>query len=432
MVKSMIEKIEVKNGIIYIYLNNEEFGKFEKSNNKKETIIETLKKNNLYQKGKKVVIMMSGIILASFILPFSYDEKIDMYVDSSILKGNEVVEKIVINTKEEIKKEQKEESKDVKKEEVTKKENNKSTSNSTKVNSNNKNTNSIGSNNKEKTPDKDNRQEAAKEEIKKEINVKVYHSSGKIITLSLEDYVTGVVAAEMPATFNSEALKAQAIVARTYALNLISKNKKLTDTISTQAYKDESQLKKLWGSSYNTYYKKVKNAVNATKGIVLTYEGSYIYAVYHSTSNGKTENAEVVWKVSYPYLKSVNSSWDKNVSSYERTIDKSLEELNKILGITIDEIKEIKLIRNNTGRVEEVIIGEEKYQGTDFRMLLGLRSTDFDITLKENKIIITTRGYGHGVGMSQYGANEMAKQGKTYKQILNHYYTNIKFSTVKN
>lgn len=433
----MIEKIEVTKEAIYIFLNKNEFGKFEKLDNKKETIMQVLKRNNLFKRGKKVIIMMSGIILASFILPFSYDEKINNYVDSSILKGNEVVIKLVEESKkEEIKEDQKENKeeikKDVKKEESKEdkvnKESKKESSSNKKTNTSSKKTTSSSN----KTNTATNKTETVKKDdtSKKEMTVKVYRSSNEVITLALEDYIIGVVSAEMPASFNSEALKAQAVVARTYALNLLSNNKKLTDTVATQVYKDKSQLKKQWGSSYQTYYNKIKNAVNATKGMVLTYQGSYIYAVYHSTSNGKTENAFAVWNVSYPYLKSVNSSWDQNVSSYKRTVTKSFDELNRVLGIKIDQPENIKLIRNDSGRVDEIIIGNKKYKGTEFRNSLGLRSTDFDIAFKNGEIVITTRGYGHGVGMSQYGANEMAKQGKTYKQILNHYYTNVKFSRV--
>jgi len=263
-----------------------------------------------------------------------------------------------------------------------------------------------------------------------EVKVKVYRSNGKVVTLSLEDYVIGVVGAEMPASFHLEALKAQAVVARTYAMNAISNGKKLTDTVSTQVYKDNSQLKSMWGNSYSTYYQKVKSAVQSTKGVVLTYQGNYIYAVYHSTSNGKTEDAKNVWDKSEPYLKSVSSTWDKNVSSYEKKITKEFTVLNKTLGLSVDKNTAISVVRNASGRVSTITIGNKQYTGVQFRNLLGLRSADFDIIIKDRGFEITTRGYGHGVGMSQYGANEMAKNGYQYKQILNHYYTGIAYKTI--
>jgi len=431
----MIENIEIRHEkgeeTIYIYLNAYEFAKFnpEKQDFKKE-LIDTLKKQNLYQRGKKVVLVMGGIILASFLLPFSLQEKIYTYSDPFILEGNKIVEMVKTEPQE------KEEKQTEMKNSALKKA--KETSSSTKKNT----TSKTSTTKKSVTPSKDTRKKettstntASKKEtttVKKteEKKVTVHRSSGQVVTMTLEEYVTGVVAAEMPASFHPEALKAQAVAARTYALNLLARNKKLTDTTSTQVYKDPNQLKKLWGSSYDTYYKKITNAVKKTKGVVLTYQGKYIYAVYHSTSNGKTEDASEVWNVSYPYLKSVDSSWDKKVSSYQKTVTKNFTELNKILGIDCNETTEIKIIRNDSNRVSEVILAGKKYRGTEFRNLLGLRSADFDITKENDKIKITTKGYGHGVGMSQYGANEMAKQGNNYKKILNHYYTNITFSKV--
>jgi len=282
--------------------------------------------------------------------------------------------------------------------------------------------------NKRKTSTVNNKKQSSTPNVS-EVKVKVYRSNGKVVTLSLEDYVIGVVGAEMPASFHLEALKAQAVVARTYAMNAISNGKKLTDTVSTQVYKDNSQLKSMWGNSYSTYYQKVKSAVQSTKGVVLTYQGNYIYAVYHSTSNGKTEDAKNVWDKSEPYLKSVSSTWDKNVSSYEKKITKEFTVLNKTLGLSVDKNTAISVVRNASGRVSTITIGNKQYTGVQFRNLLGLRSADFDI-IKDRGFEITTRGYGHGVGMSQYGANEMAKNGYQYKQILNHYYTGIAYKTI--
>lgn len=256
--------------------------------------------------------------------------------------------------------------------------------------------------------------------------VTVYRSSGVVVQIELEEYIVGVVAAEMPASFSSEALKAQSVVARTYALKRISNGQKLTDTVSTQAYIDINQMKTKWGSEFSKYYNKIKNAVSATTGQYITYQGSYINAVYHSTSNGYTEDAINVWNESYPYLKSVESSWDKNVNSYQRTITKDYQNLLDITGLQADEAVEIKILsRNASGRVQTVQVGDKTYTGVEFRNLFGLRSADFDIEVIDGIVQITTRGYGHGVGMSQYGANEMAKLGYNYKQIITYYYTGV-------
>lgn len=257
--------------------------------------------------------------------------------------------------------------------------------------------------------------------------VTIYRSTGKVLTLDLEEYLIGVVASEMPASFNIEALKAQVVLARTYALKAIKNNKKLTDTVSTQTYIDNNEMKTKWGNVYDKYYNKIKDAVTKTKGIYVTYNGELIDAVYHSTSNGKTEDAINVWGYSIPYLKSVESEYDKNVSSYFRTITKTENDILKSFGI--DELTNLEIIsRNSSGRVEKIKVSDNIYSGFDFRNLLSLRSADFDIEKDNDNYIITTRGYGHGVGMSQYGSNEMAKDGYTYEQIIKHYYTGVKIN----
>jgi len=239
------------------------------------------------------------------------------------------------------------------------------------------------------------------------------------------EYLIGVVGAEMPAAFQIEALKAQSVVARTYALKRIEEGKTLTDSVTTQSYKDNNELKSMWGSSYDTYYQKIKQAVEETKNMTIKYQGQYIDAVYHSTSNGKTEDSKEVWGNEVPYLKSVDSTWDINSTPYLKTIEKDINAIWTILGIDLEYDKVQVLTRNESNRVTSVQIGNKSYSGVEFRNLLGLRSADFDIIKDNQNLIITTRGYGHGVGMSQYGANEMAKKGYNYQQIINHYYTNV-------
>jgi stage II sporulation protein D len=255
--------------------------------------------------------------------------------------------------------------------------------------------------------------------------VTLYRSTGTVEQISLEDYVIGVVGAEMPASFSLEALKAQSVLARTYALKKISQNQVLSDTTSNQVYKDVNQLKSLWGSSFDTYYNKIKSAVSSTKDQYLAYNGNYIEAVYHSTSNGQTEDAAVVWGNSFPYLVGVDSHWDLDASSYLRETVKEYNVLSSILGIDFNVSTNIEVLsRTSSNRIDKIEIDGNVYTGIELRNLLGLRSTDFDIKEEDNDVVFVTRGYGHGVGMSQYGANGMAKEGYSYTDILAHYYPN--------
>lgn len=260
------------------------------------------------------------------------------------------------------------------------------------------------------------------------LNLKL--ASGQVINISLEDYVIGVVSSEMPASFSTEALKAQSVAARTYALKKTASGATISATISDQVYKTNSQLQSQWGSSYNTYYTKIKNAVYATKGVYMTYGGNYIDATYFSTSNGKTEDAVFVWGNSVPYLKSVSSPWDVGIASYSSSATFTYAQLSSKIGVTLTSNSDIKIINKTTGdRVKTAIFGTKELTGVKVRSLLGLRSADFDMTKTSTGVTFSCRGYGHGVGMSQYGANGMANSGSTYRQILQHYYTGISFGT---
>lgn len=251
-----------------------------------------------------------------------------------------------------------------------------------------------------------------------------FNNGGVISNIDLEEYVVGVVAAEMPAAFHSEALKTQAVVARTYAMKKSSQGITLVNSTSHQVFNTIEQMKVKWGSSYSTYYNKIKNAVNATKGQVLKYNGSYIEALYFSMSNGKTELPTYVWSTNYPYLQVVSSSWDANISAAKYTITMTYEKLSSKLGVTVNENSEIKILSRTAGdRVNEISIAGKTFTGVKVRSLLGLRSADFNITKTSTGVSITTIGFGHGVGMSQYGANGAAKAGYTYKQILSHYFS---------
>ena len=258
------------------------------------------------------------------------------------------------------------------------------------------------------------------------IYVNLRRSNGEYETIELEEYVIGVVGAEMPASFQIEAIKSQAIIARTYALKAIERGQVLTDTESTQSYKDNNALRNLWGSSFDIYYNKIKDAVISTSGMVLTYNGQYIEAVYHSTSNGVTEAAVNVWGNSFPYLISVDSIYDNTNPSFIKDKFFSYNELSRILNMDINKDTNFNITGFTSGnRIENIEVNGINYKGTTFRQLLGLRSADFSLSFNEDGITFTTKGYGHGVGLSQYGANGMAKNGYSYIEILKHYYPGV-------
>lgn len=259
-------------------------------------------------------------------------------------------------------------------------------------------------------------------------------SDGSITNVNIEDYIIGVVAAEMPASFEPEALKAQAVAARTYAMyKKETRNLDYDLIIGTkdQAYQTNEELLKKWGVSFFKNYLKIRDAVLATEGEILTYNGQTINAFYFSMSNGYTENVESVFKSDLPYLKSVPSTWDnESIKNYEFTKTISKEDFCKSLEIPCDNIKIENIQKTSSNRVASITINGKTLEGTKVRSLLGLRSTDFTIECLDNDIKITTKGYGHGVGMSQYGANGMAKENHNYKEILNYFYQNTEISKI--
>ena len=267
------------------------------------------------------------------------------------------------------------------------------------------------------------------QEAEKENTINVNAIIGdNIVSLNLEEYVKGVVACEVPASFDSEALKAMSVAARTFALYKISKGKSIKTTVSDQCYIDNDKMKSKWKSNYNKYYTKISNAVNDTKGEYMTYNDKVIIAFYFSISKGKTENVENVFSQKLDYLVSVDSSWDKKSNYNEKKIKIKVIDFLKKLNIKDNKIYDIKIDRSSTNRVNNIKINNSNYKGTKFRSLLGLRSTDFNITYDNDFVYIHTVGYGHGVGMSQYGANYMAYDGYSYDEILKHYYTGIKIT----
>jgi stage II sporulation protein D len=185
-----------------------------------------------------------------------------------------------------------------------------------------------------------------------------------------------------------------------------------------------------WGNSYEKYYEKIKKAVESTEGLVMKYNDEVISAYYFAMSNGQTENVEAVFSDAKDYLKSVDSSWDKSVKNFEVTTTFTKTEFCQKLDITCDNIKIENISRSSTNHVDNLLVNNKSFTGVEFRHLLNLRSTDFTIDISDKTITITTKGYGHGVGMSQYGANEMAKLGKTYDEILKYYYQNIEITKI--
>lgn len=253
-----------------------------------------------------------------------------------------------------------------------------------------------------------------------------------------EDYIVGVVGAEMPISFENEALKAQAIAARTYAYKRIDDITKPVDYKSIgQAYNSVDELKSKWGDNFDTYYKKLKNAVYETAGIIMTYENEPIEAVFHSTSAGVTEVSENIWGKNLPYIKSVDSKVDENAPNFIYTVDipnsqiietfcKQYPNLDKNNIIQSFDI----LSRSEAGYVLDVTVCGKTISGRDIRTMFNLRSTNFTIEKTDKSIKFTTKGYGHGAGMSQYGANFMAQDGSNYIEILNHYYSGITLQKV--
>ena len=250
--------------------------------------------------------------------------------------------------------------------------------------------------------------------------------------IPLEEYIVGVLAGEMPINFDLEALKAQAVASRSYALKRIEYNKDkeydVVDSVMNQVYLDEEYLKDAWGLNYVKNVNKLRTAVNQTLDEYLEYDNKVIDALFFSTSNGYTENSENIFEFECEYLKSVESPWDKDVSSafnYQKNIN--LKEFYQKLNIPYNKNLNIEIIkRSSTNRILLLKINNIEFKGTELYNKLSLRSTDFNIELQGEKIKITTKGYGHGVGMSQYGALGMAKEGYTYEDILKHYYQNSK------
>lgn len=252
--------------------------------------------------------------------------------------------------------------------------------------------------------------------------VEVTHQDGTKEYLDLDEYLIGVVAGEMPLTFEDEALKAQTIASRTYVL---SHDLKVDTTTNTQVYLTIEQMKKNWQNEFEQKYERLKEIVYSTHNIVMEYNHQYISALFFSSSNGKTANSEDYFASgSVPYLRSVDSQWELSICpNIERTFSFTQSQINNTFN---KEVKEINILSYyDSSRVKEVSVDGEIYTGRQIRELLNLASTDFSIEQTEGQYVFKTIGYGHGVGMSQYGANGMALNGYNYEDILKYYYQGV-------
>lgn len=276
-------------------------------------------------------------------------------------------------------------------------------------------------------------------ELKTDENIKVRVKrlqKDKIDEIELNEYVLGVLAGEMPISFELEALKAQAVASRSYVLKRLDYNKDkdydVVDSITNQVYLDNEHLKKAWGDNYIKNINKLKTAVNETFNEYLECDGQIADALFFSTSNGYTENSELVFNFAVSYLKSVSSPWDKEVTtSFKTTKEMSLQEFYERLNLPYQEkIKIENIDRSATNRILKIKINNQEFTGREIYNKLKIRSTDFTIEQENTNVIITTIGYGHGVGMSQYGALGMAKKGYNYKEILTHYYQNTQIKKI--
>ena len=273
--------------------------------------------------------------------------------------------------------------------------------------------------------------------VRKEDIFRLYDpETEKITNINAEDYIFGVVAAEMPALYETEALKAQAVAAYTYACFNREKNKDNSYDISadpsvSQCYITEEEAIAKWGEKSGEYKEKIKSAVSEVIGNALTYKGEIILSVYHAISCGVTEDSSNVWGKEYNYLKSVDSGWDKNAENYKSTVNLTSAELKEKLGDKVSLSGEEKnyfgkSTLTDAGYVKKIEICSESLTGADIRKYLDLRSNCFEVSYNEGVFTFEVYGYGHGVGMSQFGANCLAKEGKNYKEILKYYYSGCK------
>lgn len=277
-------------------------------------------------------------------------------------------------------------------------------------------------------------------DLESRISISVYRTESKRVeTYPIEEYIVGVLSAEMPADFELEALKAQAMAARTYIIRRLANKEfkdvpegaQVLDTVQHQVFMDDQQRRAAWGSDYTWKNQRIRQAVAETQGKVLTFDGKPIDATFFSTSNGYTENSEEYWAQTIPYLRSVEVPWDTESPRFQGQKEFSLQEVEKMLGVKIAVAASApnawyQILERTTGnRVGKVKIGEKTFSGREIREKMGLPSSSFTWEMKNGKLRVTTFGYGHGVGMSQWGAHGMAQSGKTATDIVTYFYQGI-------
>ena len=282
---------------------------------------------------------------------------------------------------------------------------------------------------------------AKKDEPYKTISVYI-KAEDKVCDMDMSQYLKEAVAAEMPAEFEPEALKAQAVAARTYLVNRIKADnpdaKKehngaqiCTDSTHCKAWMSEADRKNAWEKDKaDAYWKKISDAVESTSGIIITYNNAPISAVFHSTSSGFTENAKDVWGGDVPYLVSVESKGDEASPKFHSELVLSVEDFKKkaeenIDGVNWDSGLFSDIERSGAGGIKTIKLGGVEIKGSKLRSIYGLRSANIDIYEENENVYMEVTGFGHGVGMSQYGANYLASQGMKYEDILKTYYTGV-------
>ena len=270
-------------------------------------------------------------------------------------------------------------------------------------------------------------------------------ADGGIANLTMGEYLWRVVAAEMPASFEPEALKAQAVTARTYTLYQMSIGQNpnhpdadmCSDHTCCQAYLDPTKAAANWGESAPDYTQRITDAISSTDGQAILYQGAPIDAVFFSSAAGRTLDAVEVWGGSVPYLASVESPEGEEVPSYHSTVTVPVSDFRETFCIKYPEADLTgdpsgwfqKVVPTSSGGVESVQVGGVQVKGTTLRSLFGLRSATFTVSADSQNINFSVTGYGHGVGMSQYGANALAREGEDYRAILTHYYTGVTVDT---
>ncbi len=268
----------------------------------------------------------------------------------------------------------------------------------------------------------------------KDDSISVFLTADKSIdVMEMRDYIIGTVAAEVPASYDTEAIKAQALAAVTFAeyRKNLGGDKSIDGAIISddssrhQGYISKDEMKNRWGDAFDAYYAKICNAVDEVIDEVITYDGEPIMAAYHAISSGKTESADVMWGEDVPYLRSVDSQWDEDSTRYESDVVISPDELAEMMNVDISDVYVKTKSTSPSGTVLEIEICSVSMTGMEARDLLGLRSPAFTVVKEDGEYIFTSKGYGHGVGMSQNGADCMARDGYTYDEIIKHYYQGV-------